>query len=139
VLSKPPKIFAVNYFLTGPDGRYLNGMLDKRVWMLWMEERVHDEVGALATPTGLIPIYRDLRRLFNDALGADYSEEQYKEQFTTRIPQQLAKIERIVAVYRNEWGIPEVLFTTLDDQRKRLQDARAAFGDYVTPLMLAQH
>ncbi len=138
VLSKPPKIFGVNYFLSGPDGQYLTGMLDKKVWMLWIEERVHEEVGALTTPTGLMPLYRDLRRLFKDALGADYSEEQYKEQFTTRVPQQLAKIERIEAVYRNEWGIPEVLFTTLDEQRKRLEEARAEFGDCVTPLMLAQ-
>jgi phosphoenolpyruvate carboxykinase (GTP) len=138
VLSKPPRIFAVNYFLTGPDGKYLTGMLDKKVWMLWMEERVHEEVGALTTPTGMIPLYRDLRRLFKDALSTDYSEEQYKEQFTTRVPQQLAKIERIEAVYRKEWGIPEVLFTALDEQRKRLEEARAEFGDMVTPLMLAQ-
>jgi phosphoenolpyruvate carboxykinase (GTP) len=138
VLSKPPKIFAVNYFLTGPDGKYLNGMLDKKVWMLWIEERVHDEVGALQTPTGMIPVYKDLRRLFKEALDADYTEQHYKEQFTTRIPEQLAKIERIDAVYRQEWGIPEVLFTALDEQRKRLEDARSEFGDYVTPLMLAQ-
>lgn len=138
VLSKPPKIFAVNYFLIGPDGKYLNGMLDKRVWMLWIEERVHKEAGTLKTPTGMIPIYKDLRRLFKDALGMDYTEEQYKEQFSIRVPQQLAKIERIEAIYRKEWGIPEVLFTTLDDQRLRLEAARDEFGDQVTPLMLAQ-
>jgi phosphoenolpyruvate carboxykinase (GTP) len=138
VLSKPPAIFAVNYFLTGPDGKYLNGMLDKKVWMLWIEERVHEEVGVLRTPTGLIPLYKDLRRLFEEALNMDYTEEQYKEQFTIRIPRQIAKIERIEAVYRNEWGIPEVLHTTLDNQRKRLEEARAEVGDYITPLMLAQ-
>ena len=31
-----------------------------------------------------------------------------------------------------------MLFTTLDEQRQRLEEARAAFGDLVTPLMLAQ-
>jgi phosphoenolpyruvate carboxykinase (GTP) len=138
VLSKPPKIFSVNYFLTGRDGRYLNGMLDKKVWMLWIEERVHDEVGALETPTGMIPLYKDLKRLFESALDIDYTEEQYKEQFTLRVPQQLAKLERIEAIYRQEWGIPEVLFTMLYEQRKRLEAARADLGDYVTPLMLAQ-
>jgi phosphoenolpyruvate carboxykinase (GTP) len=138
VLAKPPCIFAVNYFLTGPDGKYLNGMLDKTVWMLWIEQRVHDEVGALLTPTGLIPLYKDLRRLFSDALGVEYSEEQYKVQFTTRVPEQLAKIDRIQEVYRNEWGIPEVLFVTLDEQKQRLEQARAEVGDYISPLMLSQ-
>ncbi len=138
VLSKPPKIFGVNYFLTDSEGRYLNSMLDKKVWMLWIEERVHEEVGTLTTPTGMIPLYKDLMRLFKDALGMEYSEAQYKEQFSVRVPQQLAKIERIEAIYRQEWGIPEVLFTTLDEQRKRLLEARAEFGDLVTPLMLAQ-
>jgi hypothetical protein len=31
-----------------------------------------------------------------------------------------------------------VLHTTLDNQRKRLEEARAEVGDYITPLMLAQ-
>ena len=138
VLAKPPCIFAVNYFLMGPDRKYLNGMLDKKVWMLWIEQRVHDEVGALLTPTGMIPIYKDLRRLFSEALGVEYTEEQYKVQFTIRVPEQLAKIDRIQEVYRNEWGIPEVLFVTLDEQKRRLEQARAEFGDNVSPLMLAQ-
>jgi phosphoenolpyruvate carboxykinase (GTP) len=138
VLAKPPCIFAVNYFLTGADGKYLNGMLDKTVWMLWIERRVHDEVGALLTPTGMIPLYKDLRRLFSDALGVDYTEEQYKSQFTIRVPEQLAKIGRIEEVYRKEWGIPEVLFVTLDEQRQRLEQAQAEIGDYISPLMLSQ-
>ncbi len=138
VLSKPPKIFAVNYFLIDDEGKYITGMLDKKVWMLWIEERVHDEVGALKTPTGYIPLYKDLRRLFKSALGFEYTEEQYKRQFTVRVPEQLAKIMRTEAIYRQEWGIPEVLFTQLDEQRKRLEEAREAFGDYISPLMLSQ-
>jgi phosphoenolpyruvate carboxykinase (GTP) len=138
VLSKPPKIFAVNYFLIDNEGKYMTGMLDKKVWMLWIEERVHDEVGALKTPTGYIPLYKDLRRLFKSALGLEYTEDQYKQQFTVRVPEQLAKTMRTEAIYRQEWGIPEVLFSQLDEQRKRLEEAREAFGDYVSPLMLSQ-
>jgi phosphoenolpyruvate carboxykinase (GTP) len=139
VLSRPPAIFSVNYFLKGPDGEYLNSMHDKKVWMLWIEERVNGELGALTTPTGLIPAYKDLRRLFREGLDIHYTEAQYQEQFTLRIPEQLAKIDRIEAIYRNEWGIPEVLFTTLDEQRKRLEATRAVFGeDYVSPLLLSQ-
>lgn len=138
VLAKPPAIFSVNYFLKGSTGQYLNTMLDKKVWMLWIEERVNGESGALRTPTGLYPVYKDLRRLFADALGVVYSEAEYLEQFTLRIPEQLAKLERVEAVYRKEWGIPEILFSTLDEQRARLEEARAEFGDYVSPLLLSQ-
>jgi phosphoenolpyruvate carboxykinase (GTP) len=86
----------------------------------------------------MIPLYKDLRRLFSDALGVDYTEEQYKSQFTIRVPEQLAKIGRIEEVYRKEWGIPEVLFVTLDEQRQRLEQAQAEIGDYISPLMLSQ-
>lgn len=133
-----PEIFSVNYFLVGPDGKYLNGMLDKKVWILWIEERVRREVEALPTPTGLIPLYKDLRRLFGSALGLDYTEAQYLEQFKIRAPEQLAKISRIEEIYGKEWGIPEILFITLDEQRTRLEEARAEFGDYISPLLLAQ-
>ena len=136
-LTKTTPIFAVNYFLM-KDGKYLNGMNDKKVWMLWIEERVHGEVEALRTPTGLIPLYKDLQRLFSTALGMDYTEEQYEAQFTVRIPELLAKIARIEAAYRKEQDIPEVLYTTLDEQKKRLEQARAEFGDYISPNQLPQ-
>lgn len=137
-LDKPPAIFSVNYFLKGKDGEYLNSVMDKKVWINWIEKRVNKEMGALETPTGLIPIYRDLKELFNTVLGKEYTEEQYKQQFTIRVPEQLDKISRIEAVYRKEWGIPELLFTTLDRQRSRLEKARTEFGDYISPLMLSQ-
>jgi phosphoenolpyruvate carboxykinase (GTP) len=138
VLRKPPLIFSVNYFLTGPDGEYLTGMLDKKVWILWVEQRVHGEVGALETPTGLIPLYKDLRRLFKEALDVNYTEARYQEQFALRIPEQLAKLKRIEAIYRKEWGIPEILFITLEEQRERLEATREELGDYVSPLLLSQ-
>jgi len=139
VLSKPPAIFSVNYFLKGPDGEFLNSMLDKKVWIHWIEQRVNGEVEALRTPTGLIPLYKDLNRLFREALETEYTEAQYQEQFTLRIPEQLAKIGRIEAIYKDEWGIPEVLFTLLEEQRKRLEKTRDEFGEeYVSPLLLSQ-
>lgn len=138
VLAEPPKIFAVNYFQTGKDGKFLTGMNDKKVWLLWMERRVHGEVGALRTPTGYIPLYKDLKRLFSTALDQDYTENQYREQFTIRTPEQLAKIDRIEKIYRQEWGIPEMLFTQLELQRQRLLEAQSEYGDYISPLVLSQ-
>lgn len=137
-LSHPPVIFGVNYFLTDEEGKYLNGIMDKVVWLNWIVERICGRVGALPTPTGFMPLYRDLKRLFAEKLGLDYSEAQYKQQFTVRVPQQLAKIERIERIYRNEWGIPEVLFKTLEDQKTRLEEARKSLGDFISPLELSQ-
>ncbi|GAH64471.1 unnamed protein product, partial [marine sediment metagenome] len=50
-LSKAPLVFATDYFLK-EDGNYLNEKVDKKVWLLWMEGRVHKEYDALETPIG---------------------------------------------------------------------------------------
>ena len=133
-LPRPPAVFATNYFQRGPDGKYLTGMRDKAVWVKWMELRVHGDVTAIATPTGLIPKYDDLRPLFERLLKKDYTLEDYIRQFTTRIPENLAKLDRIEKIYRTEVpDAPAVLFQVLADQRKRLEALRAAKGDYVKP------
>ena len=75
-LKKQPIVFGVNYFLKEVgNGKYLNGTQDKHVWIKWMELRVHSEVKALKTPTGYIPKYEDLRRLFKEVLGKEYSKK----------------------------------------------------------------
>ncbi|MFA6185651.1 MAG: phosphoenolpyruvate carboxykinase (GTP) [Phycisphaerae bacterium] len=132
-LKKVPMVFSVNYFLKNKDGKYLNGMLDKRVWILWAELRVNGDVDAIKTPTGFIPKYEDLAKLFKSSLNSGYTQAQYVEQFTVRIPELLAKIDRIEKVYRAEPGIPQIVFDTFDTQRKRLKDAQAKHGDYISP------
>jgi phosphoenolpyruvate carboxykinase (GTP) len=133
-LKKPPLVFAVNYFQRGRDGKYLTGMRDKGVWVKWAELRVHGEAGVLVAPTGQIPLYEDLKRLFKQVLKKDYTQEQYIEQFTIRIPENLAKLDRIERIYRTDVSdAAEILFTTLAEQRKRLETLRAAKGDYVSP------
>ena len=92
-LKKQPVIFGVNYFLKEVgNGKYVNGVQDKHVWIKWMELRVHNEVDALATPTGYIPKYEDLRKLFKQLLGKNYAKEDYIKQFTIRVPENLAKL-----------------------------------------------
>ena len=87
-LEKQPIIFGVNYFLKElGDGKYVNGTQDKHVWIKWMELRVHNEVGALKTPTGYIPKYEDLRKLFKQLLSKNYAKEDYINQFTIRVPE----------------------------------------------------
>lgn len=136
-LDNPPSIFSVNYFLKNDEGEYLNGILDKRVWARWMELRVNNEVNAIETPTGYIPIYEDLKNLFEEVLEKDYPESDYVKQFTVRVPEHLLKIERITNIYEEEIANPpEDLFDELDRQRERLETFREKYGAYVSPLEL---
>lgn len=135
-LEQPPCIFGANYFLKNREGEYLNGMADKRVWVKWMELRVHEEVSTIKTPTGYVPRYADLERLFGEILGAEYTEEQYIEQFTIRVPESLAKIERLQSIYRTQVpDTPEVVLGILATQRDRLLESQREYGDYVSPFL----
>lgn len=137
-LDSTPRIFASNYFQKGPDGEYLTRMADKRVWVKWMELRVHGDCEAVDTPLGLIPKYDDLARLFKDVLGEDYARESYEEQFAVRAPENLAKLERAEKLYREEPTTPPELFGILAAQRERLRTAQRAHGDRISPLVFAK-
>jgi phosphoenolpyruvate carboxykinase (GTP) len=135
-LATPPRVYGVNYFIKGADGEYLTGMRDKHVWMKWAELRIHGDVDALETPVGHIPKYADLKALFKEVLDRDYTEAQYVMQFTTRIPELLAKIERVREIYGEIPSTPQCFYETLDAQQARLKELQAAKGDYVSPLEL---
>ncbi|MEZ0394736.1 MAG: phosphoenolpyruvate carboxykinase (GTP) [Desulfurococcaceae archaeon] len=133
-LDKEIKVFNVNYFLRDEQGRFLNEKLDKRVWLRWMELRVHGDVEALETPTGLIPIYEDLRELFRRELGKEYGEADYEKQFALRTRNHLAKVERIWKIYAEKVpDAPKELFEELAKQRRRLEEALHKYGDVVSP------
>ena len=133
-LKKTPLIFGVNYFLRDKEGKFLNTPRDKHVWIKWMELRVHNDVGAIRSPTGWLPKYEDLRLLFKQVLGKDYRKEDYVKQFTIRVPENLAKIERVKRFYQEKVAdTPAELFQILDQQRERLLKARERFGDYISP------
>lgn len=133
-LKSPPPIFSVNYFLRNSEGNFLNEKQDKVVWLKWMELRVHGEVNAVKTPTGYIPRYEDLNRLFKQVLDKDYTHKDYKEQFTLRIPENIAKIDRITKIYKTKVeNTPDILFNVLKEQRGRLEEVKRKFGEYISP------
>ncbi len=117
-----PKVFATNYFLKNEEGKYLNGMLDKLVWVIWAEGRTHNEFEAIQTPVGFIPKYHDLRDLFKLYLNKDYSKKEYEEQFSIRISRLLEKLDRVEAMYKKDEGIPKFFWALLEDQRKKLKE-----------------
>jgi phosphoenolpyruvate carboxykinase (GTP) len=100
-----------------------------------MELRSHHEVEAIETPTGFIPKYEDLKGLFREVLSKDYPKEDYINQFSVRITENLAKIERIQEFYKTKVAdTPQILFEVLEEQRKRLIAAQEKYGDYISPL-----
>ncbi len=135
-LKNPPSIFSVNYFLRGSDGNFLNEKNDKKVWYKWMEQRVNNDVDALKIPTGFIPRYEDLKSLFFDVLSKIYSEMDYRQQFTVRIPENLDKINRILNIYRGIKDTPQLVFKELDSQQQRLLEYQNRFGNYIDPFQL---
>lgn len=133
-MENPPVVFGVNYFLKDMNGNYLNDPKDKQVWVKWMELRVHGEVDAIKTPTGYVPKYEDLRKLFKQVRGVDYTEDDYNKQFTIRVNENMAKIKRVRDFYKkNVTYTPEAVFWVLNQQYERLLDAKEKFGDYIEP------
>ena len=140
-LKKPPLIFGVNYFLRDKEGRFVEKLVmrDKAVWMKWMELRVHGDIRAIRSPTGWIPKYEDLASLFRQVLQTDYTREDYVRQFTVRVNENLAKVDRVEKFHHREVpDAPPVLFEILAAQRERLIEAKERFGDYISPQSLPE-
>ncbi|KPK42968.1 MAG: phosphoenolpyruvate carboxykinase [Omnitrophica WOR_2 bacterium SM23_29] len=124
-LKNPPLIFGVNYFLKDKNGQFLTGRQVKRVWLKWMELRVHRDAEAIRTPIGFFPKYEDLKKLFLKVLNKDYVEEDYIKQFTLRVNQNLDKAVRIIKIYREKVpDTPKIIFDILQKQKQRLQEAK---------------
>lgn len=130
-----PKVFGTNYFLK-KDGKYLNGKLDKSIWIKWMELRIHGDAEALDAGYGLIPVYDDLKKLFKQVLNYDYTEQNYIDQFTVRIPEVLAKHDRMDKIFATVSDTPEIMKKEMIAQRKRMEELRKAKGDCISPFDL---
>ncbi|MBS3142306.1 phosphoenolpyruvate carboxykinase (GTP) [Candidatus Woesearchaeota archaeon] len=134
-LGKPPRIFATNYFLKR-DGKFVNAKTDKKIWLLWMEGRIHGEYGAIETPIGFIPMYDDLKKLFKDIFNKDFTKEEYEYAFSIRIAKILDGLKRIEKIYAEEHDIPELFHEHLKQQRQRLLEAQKKHGDIISPFKL---
>ncbi len=127
-LKHCPKVFSTNYFLKGKDGKYLNGMLDKKVWVIWAEGRTQGDFDAIETPIGYLPKYDDLKALFKLELDKDYSQEDYKEQFKLKIKKLLDKLDRMEEMYNAEKDIPKFFWEVHTKQRSELNKLLKKYG-----------
>ena len=120
-LTNCPTVFATNYFLKNEKGKYLNGILDKKVWLIWAEGRTRNEYDAIKTPIGYLPMFKDLKALFKAELGKDYKKKDYLEQFSLRVDNLLNKLDRMEKMYKTEKDIPEFFWNILHQQRSELK------------------
>ncbi|RKX73942.1 MAG: phosphoenolpyruvate carboxykinase (GTP) [Spirochaetes bacterium] len=136
-----PLIAGLNYFLThearGGEGKELLGeKRDVKVWLSWLERRAHGDVSAIETPIGSIPLYKDLKDLFESEINKNYPKELYDKQFSLYIDNIIARIDLQREAYRREKKLPSKLFEVYDEQKKELLALKEKHGAVVLPDML---
>ncbi len=127
-----PKVYAMNYFLKH-EGKYTNEILDKNVWVLWAEGRVHGDYDAIRTPIGYLPRFEDLRDVFQQVFDKEYAEEDYELQFSVRVDRYLEKITRMEEIYGPEPKMPDEFWQIHNKQKADLGALKAKTGLSVVP------
>jgi len=136
-LDFPPKIFATNYFLKNKEGKYLNGILDKLIWVMWAELRVYSDVSAIETPIGYIPKFQDLESLFKRYLDKNYTKDDYVEQYSIRVNKLIEKLDRAEETYIKEKKMPKFFWNILNEQREKLNNIKKEKGEILSPTDLS--
>ncbi|MBU1742031.1 MAG: phosphoenolpyruvate carboxykinase (GTP) [Proteobacteria bacterium] len=138
-----PVMAGLNYFLThearGGKGKTLLGeKRDVKVWMGWLDRLIHDEVGSIETPVGLLPKYDDLRDMFADILGKEYPRGLYDRQFSLYVDNIISRIDLQDEAFKTEENIPGKLFEIYDRQKKELSALKEKYGAVVSPDQFAE-
>ena len=84
----------------------------------------------------MIPKYEDLKKLFKEVRDQDYTEQDYVEQFTVRIPEILGKHDRMDEIYATIDDTPQTWKDEMDAERARVEKLQAEKGDYISPMDL---
>jgi len=123
--SQLPRIFYVNWFRKGADGRFLwPGYGDNSRVLKWVFERVEGEAEAVETPIGNLPAPGSL-----DVSGLGIGESEVSELLRVDVDGWLAEIPLIRKHY-DRFGakLPQGLTEELDRLERRLQSAGVATG-----------
>ena len=133
-VKNTPKIFSNNYFMRGPNGKFMTSKLAKKVWLHWADGRIHNEFEAYDTPTGKIPKYEDLVPMFKKYLNEDFSKADYTYLFTFRCTKWIEKLERTKAYFaKMDSNIPKEIYDYWDAKIVIIKNAREKFGDLIEP------
>lgn len=133
-IKQQPKIFSTNYFMRNPSGKFVTSKLAKKVWLHWAEGRIHGEFAAWDTPTGKIPLYQDLQKLFRELLNEDFSENDYIYLFTFRCANWIEKLNRTAAFFKKiDPGTPAEIFIYWEEAKKKITEAQTKYGNEIKP------
>jgi phosphoenolpyruvate carboxykinase (GTP) len=115
--EKLPRIYSVNWFRRGADGRFIwPGFGDNSRVLEWIIRRIEGQSDAIDTPIGRLPVVDQL-----DLDGVDISAEDVEDLFHIDSQSWLAEAEMTEA-YFEQFGdrVPEVLREQLQELRDRL-------------------
>lgn len=128
------KVFATNYFLKDENDKFIDDKVDKKVWLVWAEGRIHNEYDAISTPIGLIPKFEDLALLFSEIFNKEYTKVKYDNEFSIRVSKYLEKLDRVEQFFKKAEVIPDKFLEQINLQRNRLIEARNKYGsDIILP------
>ncbi len=112
-IANPPKIFMVNWFRKGADGKFLwPGFGENMRVLKWILDRSHGRVGARETVVGFVPRVEDL-----NAIGLDVSEDALDEAMKVDLGEWEAELES-----HEDWldGLGRTVPRSLELQRQLL-------------------
>ncbi len=144
-LSQKPIMAGLNYFLThgarggdAEDTRLLGEKRDVIAWLTWLERRAHNEVKAIDTPIGYVPLYEDLKKVFDETIGKEYTKELYDRQFSFYIDNIVSRIDLQKEAYGKEKDCPSRIFDVYNKQREGLESLKTSYGSIVSPEQLIE-
>ncbi|GAA0718435.1 phosphoenolpyruvate carboxykinase (GTP) [Dactylosporangium roseum] len=115
--SKLPRIFYVNWFRRGEDGRFLwPGFGENSRVLKWVVERIEGTAGAVETPIGQVPTPESL-----DVTGLDLSADDLAAVLRVDVDEWRAEVPQVVEWFE-KFGdkLPGVLWAELDALKARL-------------------
>jgi len=115
--EKLPRIYSVNWFRRGTDGRFIwPGFGDNSRVLEWIIRRIEGEADAVDTPIGRLPVVDQL-----NLEGVDISDADIEELFGIDAQSWLEESD-LTEEYFGQFGdrVPEVLRGQLQDLRDRL-------------------
>ncbi|MBN2265496.1 MAG: phosphoenolpyruvate carboxykinase (GTP), partial [Candidatus Aminicenantes bacterium] len=90
-MSRPPRIFGVNWFRTDEQGKFLwPGFGDNMRVLKWIIDRVTGAVSARETPAGLVPRVEDL-----ETTGLDLSKDRLEKLFEVNIKDWTTEVDEV--------------------------------------------
>ncbi|MBX5443105.1 MAG: phosphoenolpyruvate carboxykinase (GTP) [Solirubrobacteraceae bacterium] len=114
--SKLPKIFYVNWFRKGADGKFLwPGFGDNSRVLAWIFRRCQGTAGAVETPVGLVPAEGEL-----DVTGLDITPEALKEVLTPDLEAMRDELPQVREHFARFENLPPELTAQLERLEQRL-------------------